>query len=55
MDYVKPTDVAAAMVNTGRSDPKLLPADLVVRSGLAGAILAAAPAPLIAPTQALVE
>jgi hypothetical protein len=55
MDYVKPTDVSAAMVNTGRSDPKLLPADLVVRRGLAGAILAAAPAPLTAPTQVPAE
>ena len=42
MDYVKPADVAAAMVNTGRSKLMLSPANLVIRGGLAGAILAAA-------------
>jgi formate transporter len=42
MDYVKPADVAAAMVNAGRSKLMLSPADLVIRGGLAGAILAAA-------------
>ena len=42
MDYVKPADVAAAMVNTGRSKLMLSPIDLVIRGGLAGAILAAA-------------
>ncbi len=42
MDYVKPTDLAAAMVNTARSKLALSPADLVIRGGLAGAILAAA-------------
>jgi formate/nitrite transporter len=42
MDYVKPTDVAAAMVNTGQSKLMLSPIDLVIRGGLAGAILAAA-------------
>jgi formate transporter len=42
MDYVKPADVAAAMVNTGRSKLALSPLDLVVRGGLAGGILAAA-------------
>ncbi len=42
MDYVKPADVAAAMLNTGRSKLALSPLDLVIRGGLAGAILAAA-------------
>ena len=42
MDYVKPVDVAAAMVNTGRNKLALSPIDLVIRGGLAGAILAAA-------------
>jgi len=42
MDYVKPADVAATMMNTGRSKLALSPLDLVVRGGLAGAILAAA-------------
>jgi formate transporter len=42
MDYVKPADVAAAMVATGRSKLTLSPLDLVIRGGLAGAILAAA-------------
>ena len=42
MDYVKPADVAAAMVNAGRSKLALSAMDLVVRGGLAGAILAAA-------------
>ncbi|HKM87640.1 MAG TPA: hypothetical protein VJX48_03475 [Xanthobacteraceae bacterium] len=42
MDYVKPADVAAMMVNTARSKLALSPLDLVIRGGLAGAILAAA-------------
>src|SRR5579859_4817390 len=42
MDYVKPSDVAAAMVNAGRTKLALSATDLVVRGGLAGAILAAA-------------
>src|SRR6478672_1027159 len=42
MDYVKPADVAAAMVNAGRIKLPLSATDLVVRGGLAGAILAAA-------------
>lgn len=42
MDYVKPADVASAMVNTGRTKLALSPADLIIRGGLAGAILAAA-------------
>lgn len=42
MDYVKPADVAAAMVNAGRTKLALSATDLVVRGGLAGAILAAA-------------
>src|SRR5271154_1186007 len=42
MDYVKPADVAAAMVNAGRTKLALSPVDLVIRGGLAGSILAAA-------------
>src|SRR5580698_10225351 len=42
MDYVKPADVAATMMNTGRTKLTLSPLDLVIRGGLAGAILAAA-------------
>jgi formate/nitrite transporter len=42
MDYVKPADVASAMVNAGRTKLALAPLDLVIRGGLAGAILAAA-------------
>jgi len=42
MDYVKPADVASAMVNAGRSKLALAPLDLMIRGGLAGAILAAA-------------
>jgi formate/nitrite transporter len=42
MDYVKPADVASAMVETGRRKLALSPLHLVIRGGLAGAILAAA-------------
>jgi formate/nitrite transporter len=42
MDYVKPVDVAAAMVSSGRSKLALPPLDLFIRGALAGAILAAA-------------
>src|SRR5499433_260138 len=42
MDYVKPADVAKAMVEAGRSKLKLSPVDLLIRGALAGAILAAA-------------
>ena len=42
MDYVKPVDVAAAMINAGRTKLALAPTDLVIRGALAGAILAAA-------------
>lgn len=42
MDYVKPVDVASAMVNAGRTKLALAPADLIIRGVLAGAILAAA-------------
>lgn len=42
MDYVKPVDVASTMVETGHGKLKLSPLDLVIRGGLAGAILAAA-------------
>ena len=42
MDYVKPADVAAAMVEAGRNKLGLSPANLLIRGGLAGAILGAA-------------
>jgi formate transporter len=42
MDYVKPADVAAAMINAGRNKLALSPVDLMIRGGLAGGILAAA-------------
>lgn len=42
MDYVKPADVALAMVTTGQSKLGLTPVDLVVRGALAGSILGAA-------------
>ncbi len=42
MDYVKPADVASAMIAAGRAKLALPPLDLVIRGGLAGAILAAA-------------
>jgi len=42
MDYVKPADLACAMVNAGRSKLALPPLDLLIRGGLAGGILAAA-------------
>ena len=42
MDYVKPVDVASAMIETGRRKLMLSPLDLVIRGALAGGILAAA-------------
>jgi formate transporter len=42
MDYVKPVDVASAMIETGRRKLDLSPVDLVIRGALAGSILAAA-------------
>jgi formate/nitrite transporter len=42
MDYVKPADVAAAMVDTGRRKLGLSAGDLLIRGALAGGILAAA-------------
>jgi formate transporter len=42
MDYVKPVDVATAMVEAGRSKLGLSPTNLLIRGGLAGAILGAA-------------
>jgi formate/nitrite transporter len=42
MDYVKPVDVASAMVTAGRSKLALSPVDHFIRGALAGAILAAA-------------
>jgi formate transporter len=42
MDYVKPEDVAASMLNAGRAKLGVSPLDLIIRGGLAGAVLAAA-------------
>jgi len=42
MDYVKPADVAAAMVESGRRKLALPPADLLIRGILSGAILGVA-------------
>src|SRR5712691_12309365 len=42
MDYVKPADVAAAMVETGRRKLDLAPYDLMIRGALAGGILGVA-------------
>ncbi len=42
MDYVKPADVASAMLETGRRKLGLTPTDLLIRGALAGSILAAA-------------
>jgi len=42
MDYVKPADVAAAMMEAGRRKLSLPPYDLIIRGMLAGAILGVA-------------
>jgi formate transporter len=42
MDYVKPADVATAMVETGRRKLALASSDLLIRGMLAGAILGVA-------------
>jgi formate/nitrite transporter len=42
MDYVKPADVAAAMLETGRRKLALPPADLFIRGMLSGALLGVA-------------
>lgn len=42
MDYVKPVDVASAMVETGRRKLGMSTADCLIRGALAGGILAAA-------------
>ena len=42
MDYVKPVDVATAMVETARRKLDLSPTDLLIRGALAGSILGAA-------------
>jgi formate/nitrite transporter len=42
MDYIKPADVATAMADTARRKLDLSPLHLVIRGGLAGAILASA-------------
>src|SRR5215831_13543827 len=42
MDYVKPADLAAAMIESSRTKLKLAPTDLLVRGALAGALLGAA-------------
>ena len=44
MDYVKPAEVAATMVETGRRKLALPTYDLIIRGALAGAILGVAPA-----------
>jgi len=42
MDYAKPTEVAAAMVASGRAKLRLEPRDLLIRGALSGAILGVA-------------
>ncbi|HSO43138.1 MAG TPA: formate/nitrite transporter family protein [Rhodospirillales bacterium] len=42
MDYVKPADVAATMVETGRRKLALSPRDLLIRGALAGGLLGVA-------------
>src|SRR6516162_2075748 len=42
MDYVKPAELAAAMIESGRNKLKLAPSDLLVRGALAGALLGVA-------------
>jgi formate/nitrite transporter len=42
MDYVKPSDVAATMMDTGKRKLTLSRSDLIIRGALAGAILGAA-------------
>src|SRR5262249_48550910 len=42
MDYAKPTDVVATMIESGRSKLALAPRDLLIRGMLSGALLGAA-------------
>ncbi len=42
MDYVKPTDVATAMIEAGRRKLALAPSDLLIRGVLSGALLGVA-------------
>ncbi|MEJ8305834.1 formate/nitrite transporter family protein [Saccharibacillus sacchari] len=42
MDYVKPTEVLQTMIDTGKTKAELTTAQLLIRGGLAGAILACA-------------
>ena len=42
MDYVKPADVAVAMLETGKRKLALAPRDLLIRGMLSGAILGVA-------------
>ena len=42
MDYVKPVDVVATMIESGRQKLKLEPRDLLIRGALSGAILGVA-------------
>ena len=42
MDYVKPADVAAAMVDSASNKLRLAPRDLMIRGMLSGAILGVA-------------
>ena len=39
MDYVKPADVAVAMIETGKRKLALAPSDLLIRGMLSGALL----------------
>jgi len=60
MDYVKPAEVAAAMVETGRRKFALPTCDLIIRGALAGAILGVATSlpnvsPMPPPTQVPAE
>jgi formate/nitrite transporter FocA (FNT family) len=45
MDYVKPTDIVATMIERARAKLKLAPRDLLVRGMLSGALLGAAQVP----------
>ncbi|HVY56362.1 MAG TPA: formate/nitrite transporter family protein [Xanthobacteraceae bacterium] len=42
MDYVKPSDVIASMIDSGRNKLALAPRDLLIRGALSGAILGVA-------------
>ena len=42
MDYAKPTDVIASMIDAGQKKLALSPRDLMIRGALSGALLGAA-------------